>query len=44
MRGAGLTFEPKLEEENRKARLLGWRSAVNSVVTPHEAGAKIGGD
>jgi glycerol kinase len=41
MRGAGLTFEPKLEEEARKARLRGWRHAVTSIVTAAKAGADL---
>jgi glycerol kinase len=31
MRGADMTFEPKLDEDLRKARLAGWRQAVSAV-------------
>ncbi|MBC9031530.1 glycerol kinase [Sphingomonas sp. JC676] len=34
MRGAGLTFEPKLDADARAARLAGWDRAVASIVTP----------
>ncbi|WP_252405425.1 FGGY-family carbohydrate kinase, partial [Escherichia coli] len=41
MRGAGLTFEPRLEPGKREARLAGWRNAVSSVVTAAKTGAHL---
>ncbi|OSZ66454.1 glycerol kinase [Sphingomonas sp. IBVSS2] len=41
MRGAGVTFEPRLGGDARRSRLEGWRQAVLSVVTPAKAGAHL---